>query len=79
MIGGDQLDLLAQHFAAKILDSHLGGLDGIFAAIIGIDAGLIVQNADLDALRRSRLASKRSPIATAAKNADFIDCFPRFY
>ena len=50
--GGHQLDLLAQHLAAKILDRNLGGLDRIFAAIFGIDAGLIVQDADLDALRR---------------------------
>jgi len=54
VIGGHQLDLLAQHLAAKIFDRNLGGLDRIFAAIFGIDAGLIVQDADLDALRRRR-------------------------
>ena len=54
MIGGHQLDLLAQHLAAKLFDRNLGGLDRIFAAIFGKDAGLIVQDVDLDALRRRR-------------------------
>src|ERR1700738_3687954 len=52
MVGGDHLDLLAEHAAAKILHRHLGGLERPFAAVGGIDPGLIVQNADLDALRR---------------------------
>jgi hypothetical protein len=54
MVGGDNLDFLAEHVAAKILDRHLGGLNGIFAAVIGIDTGLIIQDADLDALRQRR-------------------------
>jgi hypothetical protein len=54
VISGDQLDLVAEHLAAEILDRHPGGFDRPFAAIIGIDAGLIVQDADLDALCRCR-------------------------
>ena len=54
VIGRDHFDLLAEHAAAKILHRHLGGLERPFAAVIGIDPGLIVQNADLDALRRYR-------------------------
>jgi hypothetical protein len=54
VVGGDDLDLLAEHLAAEILDRHLGGFQRIFAAVIGIDAGLVVEDADLDALRGSR-------------------------
>jgi hypothetical protein len=54
----DHLDLVAEHLAAEILHRHLGGLERPFAAVIGIDPGLIVQNADLDALRRRRRAIK---------------------
>ena len=52
VVGGDDFDLVAQHLAAEILDRHLGGLNRPFAAVIGVDAGLVVQNTDLDALRR---------------------------
>ena len=44
------LDLLPEHGAAEILHRHLRGLDRPFAAKIGVDAGLIVENADLNAL-----------------------------
>ena len=56
VIGADQLDLLAEHAAAEILDRHLRRLNRPFAAEIGVDAGLIVEDADLDALRRRRRA-----------------------
>ena len=52
MVRGDHLDFLAKHAAAKILDCQLGGLERPLAAIVGVDAGLIVQNSDFDALRR---------------------------
>ncbi len=51
VIGADQLDLLAKHAAAKILNRHLRGFDRPPAAKIGVDSGLIVEDADLDALR----------------------------
>jgi hypothetical protein len=54
MVGGDHLDLLVKHVAAKILDGHLGRFERPPAAVVGIDPGLIVQNANLDALRRRR-------------------------
>ena len=54
MIGRDDLDLAAQHLAAEFLDRDLRGLDRALAAVIGIDARLIIQDADLDALRQSR-------------------------
>jgi hypothetical protein len=38
----------AGDLAAKILDRHLGGLERPLAAEIGVDAGLVVENADLD-------------------------------
>ena len=73
VIGGDQLDLLAEHAAAEILDRHFRRFDRPLAAIVGVDPGLIVQNADLDALRRRRRAReqaacderRRTPIESA--------------
>ncbi|MEY9241867.1 hypothetical protein ABIF27_002522 [Bradyrhizobium elkanii] len=63
MVGGNDLDLLSQHLAAEILDRHPRGFKRIFAAVVGIDAGLIVQDADLDALghrrRRKHQAASR--------------------
>ena len=50
----------AQHLAAEILDRHLGGLDRRFAAEIGIDAGLVVQDADLDLAVRYRVGGEGS-------------------
>ena len=60
VIGGDELDLLAKHLAAEILDRHLGGFDRPFAAVVGIDAGLVVEDADLDALRKGRRGQQQS-------------------
>jgi hypothetical protein len=51
VISVDQLDLFAKHAAAKILNRHFRGFDRPLAAKIGIDPGLIVEDADLDALR----------------------------
>jgi hypothetical protein len=48
MVGADDLDRRALHLAAEILDRHLGRLDRPFAAEIGIDAGLVIEDADLD-------------------------------
>jgi len=48
VIGADHLDRRALHFAAEILDRHLGGLERPFTAEIGIDARLVVENPDLD-------------------------------
>ena len=48
VVGVDDLDRRALHLAAEILDRHLGGLDRPLAAEIGIDARLVVQDADLD-------------------------------
>jgi hypothetical protein len=56
VISVDQLDLLAKHAAAKIVNRHFRGFDRPLAAKIGIDPGLIVEDADLDALRRRRRA-----------------------
>jgi hypothetical protein len=65
MVGSDDLDLLAEHLAAEILDRHMSGFDRILAAIVGVDAGLVVENADLDALRGRR----RSQQQTAGRNS----------
>ena len=51
VVGVDQLDLLPEHAAAKILDRHLRGFDRPLAVKIGVGPGLIGENADLDALR----------------------------
>ncbi len=47
MVGVDDLDWSVEHFAAEIFDRHLGGFNGRFTTEIGIDAGLVVQDADL--------------------------------
>jgi len=54
VVRSDDLDLLAEHLAAEILDRHPGGLQRIFAARVGIDARLIVQDTDLDLCRSGR-------------------------
>jgi hypothetical protein len=56
VVGVDQLDLLTEHAAAKILDRHLRGFDRPLAVKIGECSRLIGENADLDALRRRRRA-----------------------
>ena len=47
VIGEDQLDLLAEDRAAELLDGHPRGLRRAGAGEVGIEARLIVQNADL--------------------------------
>jgi hypothetical protein len=51
VIGGNQLDLLAERPAAEILNRHFRAFDRSFAAKIRVDPGLVVEDADLDALR----------------------------
>jgi hypothetical protein len=51
MIGVDQLDLLAEHAAAEVLDRHLRGFDRPLAVKVGVGSGLVGKNADLDAFR----------------------------
>jgi hypothetical protein len=65
VISVDQLDLLAKHAAAKILNRHFRGFNRPLAVKIGIDPGLIVEDADLDALRRGWRACKRSAYCNA--------------
>ena len=60
VISVDQLDLLAKHAAAKILNRHFRGFDRPLAAKIGVNSRLIVEDADLDALRRRRRARKQA-------------------
>ena len=48
MVGEHDLDRLAEHGAAGILDRHARGNDRARAAEIGIEAGLIVEDADPD-------------------------------
>ena len=60
VVGVDQLDLLAEHAAAEILDRHFRGFDRPLAVKIGVCSGLIGENADLDALRRGRRARKHT-------------------
>ncbi|MNL78020.1 hypothetical protein D3C87_2043180 [compost metagenome] len=48
MVGVYEFDRDTQHLPAVILDRHLGSLDRRFSAEIGIDARLVVQDADLN-------------------------------
>jgi hypothetical protein len=48
MVGEHDLDRLAEHGAASILDGHAGGNDRAWTAQIGIEAGLIIEDADPD-------------------------------
>ena len=48
VVGGHDLDRRVHNLAAEILDRHQGGFIGILTAKVGINAGLVVQNADLD-------------------------------
>ena len=49
VVGGNELDLLAEHLAAEIGDRHLRGLDAALADHVGIEARHIVDVADDDA------------------------------
>ena len=73
VVGGDHLDLLAEHAAAEILHRHLGGLERPCAAVIGVDAGLV----DLDALRRGR-PGKQQPAGRDGRRQQsrFHVCLP---
>jgi len=46
MVGDHDIDRLAEHGAAGILDRHARGNDRAGAAQVGIEARLIVENAD---------------------------------
>lgn len=48
MVGGNNLDFLAEERVAEILCREAGRRDGADAAIVGEDAGLVVQDADPD-------------------------------
>ena len=65
---GDQLDFLAEHLAAEILDRHLRGFDRKFAAIVRVATGLIVQHADLHTPMPARPATGRAPWTAADKS-----------
>jgi len=80
MVGGDHLDLLAEHAAAKILHRHLGGLERPFAAVIGIDAGLIVQNSDLDTLCRCRSGKQSNACRKGSRQQTQLHiCLPKAF
>ena len=48
VVGVDELDRLAQRLAAEVLDRHARRGDAAHAREVGVDAGLIVDDADLD-------------------------------
>ena len=48
VIGEHQLDRLAEHLAAHLLDREARGRDGALAGQVGIDARQVVEHADLD-------------------------------
>ena len=79
VVGGDDFDLLAEHLAAEILDRHLGGLERPFAAVIGVDPGLIVQNADLDALRRCRRGEQKTTHRNGGQQSRLHLFLPEFF
>jgi hypothetical protein len=78
MVGGDDFDLVAEHLAAEILDRHLGRLERPLAAVIGVDAGLIVQNADLDALRRGRTSEQSTTNHDGGQQSRLHSFLPEF-
>jgi hypothetical protein len=48
MVGEHDLDRLAKHGAAGIFDGHTRGNDRARAAEIGIEAGLVIEDANPD-------------------------------
>ena len=54
VVGGDDLDLVAEHLPPKSSTAMWAASSDYLPPIVGIDAGLVVEDADLDALRRSR-------------------------
>jgi hypothetical protein len=78
MIGGNDLDLLTEHVAAKILNRHLGRFERIFPAVIRVDARLIVQNANLDALCRRRNGKQKTARRNRSRQQSrFHICLPK--
>ena len=59
MVGGQELDRLAESGAAKVGDRHLDSLDRPRAVHVGIDAGQIVDVADDDLVRRPRRKGRK--------------------
>ena len=53
MIGDEELDLLAEHRAAEILDRHARHFDRAGPGQIGVGAGLIVHDPDREAVGRA--------------------------
>mmetsp|Transcript_57663 Transcript_57663/g.135758 ORF Transcript_57663/g.135758 Transcript_57663/m.135758 type:complete len:322 (+) Transcript_57663:950-1915(+) len=52
MVGKDELDLLAGGHALQVGDGHLDGLDATGAIDVGVDAGHVGQETDLDDIAR---------------------------
>lgn len=52
MVGKDELDLLAGGHALQVGDGHLDGLDATGTIDVGVDAGHVGQEADLDDIAR---------------------------
>ena len=67
MIGDEELDRLAEHGAAEILDRHPRHLDRAGAGQIGVGAGLIVHDPDREAIGG---ASERRPGGKGQEKAE---------
>ena len=77
MVRVQQHDFPAEHAAAKIGDRHLDGLNAAGAAIVGINAGHVIEVADHDVAARAdrwpRGSRRRSAAARqAAEILSFI-------
>ena len=65
MVGGDDLDVDALGGGVEVLDGHPGRDDRALAREVGIDAGAVIEDADLDVVllrRRFVEASRRAEI-----------------
>ncbi len=60
VVARDHLDLLAEQRCRQNPRSPSLRFDGIFSAVIRVDAGLVVENTDLDTLRGSRLGEQKT-------------------
>jgi hypothetical protein len=60
MVCENQLDRLSEQFSAEVSDRHFGNFNGRGPCGVRILARLIVENAELDRLRRSGLRLRRS-------------------
>ena len=66
MVGRDDVDIDALVGGLEILDRHVGRDHRAFSAEIGVDAGAIVENADLDGnVRGARRGPRNATIAAA--------------